>query len=222
MSLTREHDHEPIPGLPELLPEGEYVRWQGAPNTRDLAIAGFHVRKLAIYFGLLLAARVAVQTGSGAPLADTLASTAVLTVMAGLALGFLVLYAWLSARSTRYTITNRRLVIRCGVTLPMTVNLPFKLLTAADLRVRSSGYGDLPVTLAPEHRPSWIVLWPHVRPWHLGRVQPMLRSVPDAEAVGAQLTAALKEYGAEAQRPVTTPRIQREPVGLPSGLTSGV
>lgn len=220
MSLTREHDHEPIPGLPELLPEGEFIRWQGAPDWKDLAIAGFHVRKLAVYFLLLLGARIMVQLNAGAVLTDTLASTAVLAVMAGLALAFLVLFSWLSGRATRYTITNRRVVIRCGVTLPMTVNLPFSLVTSADLRVRGDGHGDLPVTLAEGQRPSWIVLWPHVRPWRLGRVQPMLRSVPDARAVGEVLADALATFSDSGEATAPAPRIRRqEPTPVSPGMT---
>lgn len=194
MSLTREHDYEPIPGLPDLLPEGEQILWQGAPEWKDLAIAGLHLRKLAVYFALLLAARIMVQNNAGAALSETLVSTAILGVMAALALGFLTLFAWLTARATRYTVTNQRLVIRCGVTLSMSVNLPFALIESADLRIRKSGKGDLPVTLHEESRPSWVVLWPHVRPWSMGRVQPMLRSVPDAARVGEVLAEALVAY----------------------------
>ncbi len=209
MSLTNEHDYEPIPGLPELLPQGEFVRWQGAPDWKDLALTGLHVRKLAIYFVVLLIARVVVQGAAGTPLGDTLASTAVLAVMAALALGFLALYAWMSGRTTRYTITNRRLVIRSGVTLPMTVNLPFGLVESADLKVRKNGRGDLPVTLAPAQRPSWIVLWPHVKPWSVGRVRPMLRSVPKAQSVGELLADNLREFhGATTQRS-TAPAVTR-------------
>lgn len=194
MSLTREHDYEPIPGLPDLLPEGEQIRWQGAPEWKDLAIAGLHVRKLAVYFALLLAARVAVQSNAGTPVDDIVASTAILGVLALLAVGFLTLFAWLAGRSTMYTITNRRLVIRCGVTLPITTNLPFSLVESADMRVRDSGIGDLPMTLEAGSRPSWIMLWPHVKPWTVGRVQPMMRSVANAEEVGEILAEALVAF----------------------------
>lgn len=201
MSLTREHDYEPIPGLPDLLPEGEQIQWQGAPDWKDLAISGLHVRKLAVYFALLLAARVMVQSNAGAPLEQTLISTAILSVLALLALGFLTLFAWLAARSTCYTITNQRVVIRCGVTLPISTNLPFSLVESADLRVRDSGIGDLPMTLEAGSRPSWIMLWPHVRPWSLGRVQPMLRSVADARHVGEILAESLVAFkGAQRAR----------------------
>lgn len=194
MSLTREHDYEPIPGLPDLLPEGEQILWQGAPVWKDLAIAGLHVRKIAIYFALLLGARVAVQNNAGAPMDDIVASTAILGGLALLAVGFLTLFAWLAARSTVYTITNRRLVIRCGVTLPISTNLPFSLVESADLRVRKNGIGDLPMALEAGSRPSWIMLWPHVKPWSVGRVQPMMRSIADAREVGEILADSLVSF----------------------------
>ncbi len=209
MSLTREHDYEPIPGLPDLLPEGEQIRWQGSPDWKDLAIFGLHVRKLAIYFALLLGARVVVQNNASAPMQDILVSTAILGGLAAVAVGFLTLFAWLAARSTMYTITNQRLVIRCGVTLPITTNLPFSLVESADLRVRDSGIGDLPLTLEKGSRPSWIMLWPHVRPWSMGRVQPMIRSVENAREVGETLADALVTFKG-AQRHSASSNEQRE------------
>ena len=46
-----EYATEPVKGLPELLPTGERMLWQGQPSWRALAIRVFHVRKIAIYFG---------------------------------------------------------------------------------------------------------------------------------------------------------------------------
>ncbi len=41
--------------------------------------------------------------------------------------------AWLSARSTVYTLTDRRMVMRMGIVLTVTFNLPFKRIAAADM-----------------------------------------------------------------------------------------
>lgn len=202
MSLTREHDYEPIPGLPDLLPEGEHILWQGAPDWKDLAIAGLHVRKLTVYFALLLAARILVQSNAGTAAGDIMASTMILGGLALIAVGFLTLFAWLAARSTMYTITNERLVIRCGVTLPISVNLPFSLVESADMRVRDNGLGDLPIRLEAGSRPSWIMLWPHVKPWSLGRVQPMMRSVANVRDVGETLAESLVAFKSTRRDPV--------------------
>lgn len=221
MSTTRKHTQAAVPGLPELLPEGEFVRWQGRPDWKDLAINGFHVRKLAVYFLILLLARILVQGNAGAPLSETVGSTSLLAVLAAAVLGFLALYAWLAARAARYTLTNRRLVIRCGATLPMTVNLPFDLVASADLCVRRNGCGDLPLTLHAEERASWVILWPHVKPWSLRQVKPMLRSVPEAHVVGEKLAAALRDHNRDTTVSGTKPRIVREraPV-VPTELTA--
>jgi len=194
LSLITEHDYEPVPGLPGLLPRGEFLRWQGRPDWRDLARSALHVRKLFFYFAALLVFRFAYLISDGVPLKEVLLTTAVLTGLAAVALGLLSLMAWLMARATVYTLTNRRVVIRSGVALPMTVNLPFAQITSADLRLRSSGFGDIPLTLESEKQASWVVLWPHVRPWHIGKVQPMLRSLPDSEQVAAVLGEAFRDY----------------------------
>lgn len=194
MSLIREHDFEPVPGLPAPLPGGEFLRWQGRPDWRDLARSALHVRKLFFYFAALLVFRFIYLLVEGVPLTEVLLTTSALTGLAAVALGLLSLMAWLMARATVYTLTNRRIVIRSGVALPMTVNLPFAKISAADLRQRSNGFGDIPLTLDSEKQASWIVLWPHVRPWHFGKVQPVLRSLPDSEQVAATLGEAFRNY----------------------------
>jgi hypothetical protein len=50
-------DSQQIEGLAEPLPAGERVLWQGAPRWTSLAIHAFHVRKLVIYFGIILGLR---------------------------------------------------------------------------------------------------------------------------------------------------------------------
>ena len=58
MKATHEHEWEAAPGLPSDLPPGERVVWQGAPDWKRLAIHAFHVRKVALYFALMLAVQV--------------------------------------------------------------------------------------------------------------------------------------------------------------------
>jgi hypothetical protein len=110
------------------------------------------------------------------------------------ALAALILLAWLINRSTVYTITNRRVVMRFGVALPMTVNIPFAIVESAALKTRRDGTGDIPLTLTPAQRIAYLHLWPHVRPWQFTRPQPMLRAVPDAARVGAILGDAMSAY----------------------------
>lgn len=188
---VREHDFEPVRGLPERLPAGERILWQGAPGWRALARRAFHADKVALYFALLLLWQAAVVFGQGRPV-DELASAALWYVpMGATAAGILTLFAWLNARMTVYTITDRRVVVKFGVALPMTVNLPFSVIRDVQLKTYGDGSGDLALVLGGEQRVSYFHLWPHVRRWRFLNPQPMLRVVPDARAAGEHLSAAL-------------------------------
>jgi hypothetical protein len=193
MKATHEHEWEAAPGLPSALPPGERVVWQGAPDWKRLAIHAFHVRKIALYFALMLAVQTinltAPDSGSGMkPL--SVVDWKPLVVAAGLytlALALLLGTAWMSARSTLYTLTNKRVVMRIGIVLTLTFNLPFKRIAGASLKTQSAGTGDLALALHPEDRIGWAHLWPHQRAWHVTQPQPTLRCVPDGQQVGELL-----------------------------------
>ncbi len=204
MSSMREHDYEPVAGLPERLPAGEKVLWQGAPDWRALARRAFHVRKVAAYFALLLAWRGLVVFFDGEPFGNFVAASLWLIPMAAVAIGILALLAWLNARSTIYTITSRRLVMRYGVALPMTINLPFALVTDVQLKSYPEGTGDIAIKLGGEERVSYIHMWPHVRRWRFVNPEPMLRVVPGAVEPARVLTEALRDFDAR-ERPVASP-----------------
>jgi Bacterial PH domain len=180
-----EFDFEPQRGLPGALPAGERIVWQGAPDWRVLARRAFHVRKVAVYFTLL--------AGWGAATGGTLTGVIVTLGVGAVAVGLLAFLAWLSARSTVYTLTNRRLVLRYGAALTKCVNLPLKLVGKADVRLNPDGSGDLPLAMTDRMPFGWAMLWPHARPWRLRRPEPMLRAVPDAAAVAATLSQTLAE-----------------------------
>jgi hypothetical protein len=193
-----EYEHEPVRGLPEDLPAGESIVWQGEPDWRALARRAFHVRKVLFYFGVLLVWYLASHLGEGAAAETTFRGVLWTLAMAGAAAGILGLLAWTYAHSTVYTLTNQRLVLRFGVALPMMINLPLEKLESADLVAYGSGLGDIALTLAPGERISYWALWPHARPWHFSRVKPMLRGLPDAAAVASLLA---QQVGAAAADP---------------------
>ncbi len=60
-----EHEDEPVPGLPQELPEGESIVWQGSPAWRPLARNVFKTRWVAAYFAVLVVARVVMLVSSG-------------------------------------------------------------------------------------------------------------------------------------------------------------
>lgn len=185
-----EHEHEPHFGLPEALPPGEHVLWQGAPDWRLLAVRRFHVRKVAIYFAVLLAARVAALMSDGMPLGAALSGTLVLGSVSGVAIGLLAFLAWYTAKTTVYTLTDRRVVMRIGIALTIALNLPFKRMESAALADFGDGRGDIAMKLLPGDRVAYLHLWPHARRWHFTRPEPTLLCLPDVVAVAQQLTAA--------------------------------
>lgn len=189
--VTGEHDFEPVEGLPERPPEGERLLWQGRPSWWGLALRVFHVRKIAIYFAILAAWHTATGIYDGYGWAATLEGLAIWGSVALTGLALLMLFAWLYAKTTMYTITSRRLVMRFGLALTLTVNLPFRLARQAHLRVCSDGTGDIPVEFDGEHRVGYVHMWPFVRPWCLRRPQPMLRAVRNPEKVSEILISAI-------------------------------
>jgi len=194
-----EFDFEPVHGLPENLPDGEVLRWQGAPRWGALAVRALHVRKVALYFGLLILFRVVYVLSAGDPVSNALLSASWLAALATLAAAILGILAWLYSRSTVYSITDRRIVIRCGVAIPIAVNIPFKVIESAGLRRYSDGIGDIPLVLGGGQSVNYLIMWPNVRPWRFFNAQPMLRCIPDVDRAAEILTAALRAaVGSEA------------------------
>jgi hypothetical protein len=188
---VREHDYEPVRGLPERLPAGETILWQGAPDWRVFARRSLHLPVFAAYFALLIGARMTAVGLAGADLGTTLADAAIFLVPSLAALGLGLCFAWLVGRTTIYTITNRRLVMRIGIALPVTSNLPFSVVEAAAVKAHADGSGDLSIALLPPNRIPYLFFWPHVRPWRLARPEPTLRGLVDVAAVAQVLGRAL-------------------------------
>lgn len=189
-SHEHEHEFEPQRGLPERLPAGEHVLWQGAPDWRVLARECFHVRKLVLYFGVLAIWRVVTVAQGGSSGREIAISAAMAIGLAATALGLVTLMAWMSARTCLYTITNRRVVMRIGIVLSVTFNLPLKKVESAGIHPLANGHGDIALALDAGTRIAYPHLWPHARPWRVARTQPSLRCIADAATVAKTLTDA--------------------------------
>ena len=206
MEQPAEHEFESSPGLPEPLPSGERVLWQGSPDWRALARDAMHLRGLAWYFGLLLLWRGAVSFQDTGSLGEAGRAVLWLLPLALAALAILAGIAWLASRASLYTITDRRVVMRIGIVLTITFNLPYRRIEAAGLRTLADGTGDITLLLDPSARIAYLHLWPHARPWHVRRTQPMLRAVPDAHRVSVLLSRALADFaGAPQSAPGAAP-----------------
>ncbi len=72
----------------------------------------------------------------------------------------------------------------------VTLNVPFKQVGAAHLTTRRNGTGTITLETLGETRISYLVCWPHVRPWHFAKTQPALRCIPDAARVAKLLADA--------------------------------
>jgi hypothetical protein len=176
--------------LPAPLPVGERIIWQGRPGFRALAWRAFHIREVAIYFAAMFAWRVGSAMAAGQSAADVVIAGAWIVAPALVSFAVLSMLAWLFARASNYTVTSKRVLVQFGVALPMTMNIPLDKITSAALKTYRDGSGDIPLSLADD-RGSFVLLWPHVRPWKLRHAQPMLRAVPDAAMVAAKLNDAL-------------------------------
>jgi hypothetical protein len=177
--------------LPAPLPVGERVIWQGKPSFKGLALRSFHIREVAIYFGLILAWRLWSNWSVGLPAGEAVTSALWLIVPAISGIAVLAGLAWLFQRAACYTITSKRVLFQFGVALPMTMNIPLSKIANAALKTYRDGSGDIPLNLNDSKRVSYLLLWPHIRPWRLRMSEPMLNSVPDAAQVAAKLAAAL-------------------------------
>jgi Bacterial PH domain len=202
--------------LPEPLPAGEEVLWQGRPSWRTLAIHAFHARKVAIYFGILAVWRLGSSLLDGAPPTSAAIYALWLILPAAAAVGVLTALAWLTGRSTRYTITSRRIVIQFGIALPMTLNIPFRIIGSAAVKSYADGTGEIPISITGGDRIAYLLLWPHARPWRAARAEPMLRAVPDAKRVAEVLARALIAASETTRLPTRADMANSPRIDMPS------
>jgi hypothetical protein len=110
--------------------------------------------------------------------------------LAVIGLGTLWLLAYLTARTTVYTMTNKRVVMRLGIVLTVSFNLPLKQVASADVRMLQKGFGDITLALQGSDRIAWVHLWPSVRPWRITKPEPTLRAIPNVQVVADKLREA--------------------------------
>jgi hypothetical protein len=200
VNLT-EYEGEPVKGLPGYLPEGEKLIWQGAPDWRVMARRVFHLRTVIFYFAAIVVIHGASQLYQGVSAGEVLMSAGWQVLLGATAVAILAILARAYARTTVYTLTDKRLVMRTGVALPMMVNIPLEIVTSADLRGFNDGSGDIIFTVDRKKKLSYMMLWPNVRSWHFRRVQPALRSIADVRSVAAALASVVDSGSRAAESP---------------------
>lgn len=194
---------EPIPGLPERPPEGEHILWQGRPNWWALTVQSLNLYWVIGYFVALAAWRF-VTLIDQVPFATAFKVSFPFVILGAIAAALLVIIGYVQARCTMYTITNRRVAMRIGAALTVTLNLPFTQIARADLDLRRGGVGTIALDLMGDTKLSYLVCWPHVRPWRIKKTQPALRCINDAHAIAKMMAEA-----AEAQ--INLPKVARKP-----------
>jgi hypothetical protein len=187
---------ETAPGIPAPLPRGEQVLWQGRPSAWALARDAYGLKWVAVYFAIVVIWRGTVGTLSGGA-AGAIAYGLPYVGLALAAVAVIWALAWVQARATVYTITTARVLMRIGAALQITLNLPFRQIGAADLDLRRDGTGTIALQTLGETRFSYLVLWPHLRPWHAKKTQPALRCIPDAARVARLLAEAAEARASE-------------------------
>ena len=193
---------EPTPGLPENLPQGEEILWQGRPNIWALTKDSLNFWWVMGYFALLAGWRFI----SAIDLMPTTRAASISTpflILGAIVGGLLIITAVIQARCTVYTITNKRVAMRIGAALTVTLNIPFSQLENAALGLTKNGQGNIALITKGETRFSFLVLWPHARPWHFAKTQPCLRAIDDAQNVAGILAKAahsnIKQHNAQTQ-----------------------
>lgn len=195
-NFVREHEEEPLLGLPERLPVGERLLWQRSPSTSLVARHVLHVNKVILWFALIGLWRiVSAWHATGMWSVDVLILPLV-AMCAGVALLFLL--AWLYARTTVYSLTTQRVTLRFGIAVQITMNIPFSKIKQANVRDVGNDSGNIALLLADNARISYFVLWPHVRPWRWLSPQPMLTCVAGLSEAATILTDAVVQHADQA------------------------
>ena len=210
---------EPVPGLPEVLPEGEVILWQGAPSALAMARRGFHGTLIAIYFGVLAASSAISSLMEGMAPVPAVLSGAHFILIGAVAFGIVALLGYAVHKTTLYTITSKRVVMRFGMALPMTLNIPFTQIAAADVKLFANGAGDVAFAAKNGLPVTYVHLWPHSRGFKFAQPQPTLRCVPDAKGVGELLAKAIIAQGVAGEvKPIKTRQTVQASQGAPSGV----
>ncbi len=183
--MIREHEEEPVLGIPEKLPQGERLLWQGSPDLLQFLLHSLHARKVALWF-LIIAVWRTVSNYQLTGVID-LQLLGPLGFAFVLAMALLGLLALLLTRSTVYSMTNRRIIMRFGLAVPLTLNLPLSQILSASTREFKHDNGNIALSITPDKRLSYWVLWPHVRPFHWLQCQPTLKNIANVTQVAHTL-----------------------------------
>lgn len=169
-------------GLPESLPKDEKILWQGSPVFASLVNKVFFLRLITIYFIFLLGFALYwdfQKVGQSDALINFLANI----LLSGFSLAALTLLAYLTSSTAVYTLTNKRVVMRIGIVLTLTFNIPFNQILASDFKKHPDGSGDISFRIDPSTKIAFIHLWPHCRFKSFAHPEPALKCIENVDDV---------------------------------------
>jgi hypothetical protein len=199
-----EHDIEPVPGLPGRLPDGEFIVWQGQPAFKIVMTRLLRARWIAFYFAIAALWSVAVGLNNSEGAWQLLGRISFIGVGAIVIFSLMALYARAVAKTSLYTLTNKRVVMRVGIALSASFNLPFKQISGADFRAGKDGAGDVALTLKSGHGLSGSVFFPHQRGGLWRKLSPQMICLPDAKTLAENLAVQLRAYAPTSQETEAT------------------
>lgn len=188
---SAEYDYEAVPGVPGILPAGERMLWQGGPEWLSFFQRALPLRAVLLYFGVLAAWRFVAGWSETGSLQFGATSALWILPLCVTVVAIMAAFSYATARTTLYTITDKRVILRFGLAVPVAINVPFSKIATADLNIFADGTGHIPLKIFGVDRFSFFLLWPHARGWQITHPQPMLKSVPDCAKVAGILGAAL-------------------------------
>lgn len=199
-SMHRSGNGEQTPELRSAgfsLEPGERILWQGRPEASSLRRNLLKGRWLVAYAAGLLIWKLVLIVWIRGLSPQEVFDTVTLVVQGLVLVGIAAYFAWALARGTTYTLTELRLVIRHGIALPGTVDIPLRALRSVAVRIHDDGTGDVALSVRDGGSIGFAKLWPHARGLELSRPVPMLRGVRDAAVLGSILTRQLNRIHAE-------------------------
>ena len=183
------HEFEPTFGFPESLPGSEKVLWQGSPCAWLIARRIFFLPHLFFYF-LTISCLALIVNGEVLTLKDLFIKFLSYMSLGMVAIFLLLAISYFISATTVYSITDKRVVMRIGIILNLSLNIPFSKIETAAFRPYPDKSGDISLNLVPENKIAYLHLWPHCRPWFFSSPRPRLSCLKDAEVVASVLTSS--------------------------------
>ena len=186
------HEFEPTFGFPESLPASERVLWQGSPCAWLIARRIFFLPHLFFYF-LIFSCLALTFNSEALTLKDLFIKFLSYMSLGMVAIFILLAISYLISSTTVYSITDKRVVMRIGIVLNLSLNIPFsKIETAARIAYPDKS-GDISLNLVADNKIAYLHLWPHCRPWFFSSPRPRLSCLKDVEVVASHLTSSWEE-----------------------------